>query len=123
MAATLTAWAPDRSEVIWINFNPSSGHEIPDWHPMLVSSTKTFNRHTGIVIGFPLTHSTFHADNPFAIPIITGPDQEKAYLLAFQPKSFDWQKRGAKPHPLGIGHERVLTSALKILGTICGNHP
>lgn len=119
MASTLSLWTPDRGEVIWINFSPSSGHETPDRHPMLVTSTKAFNQKTGIVIGFPMTHSAQHTDNPFGVRI-TSPRQETAYVLAFQPKSFDWQKRDAKPHPLGGGHEPVLKEALQVLDMICG---
>jgi hypothetical protein len=51
-----------------------------------------------IVIGFPMTHSARHSDNPFAVRIV-GPDREVAYILAFQPKSYDWQLRGARLHP------------------------
>lgn len=85
---------------------------------MLVASTRAFNERTGIVIGFPMTHADFHADNPFAIEI-DGP-KGRAYVLANQPKSFDWRARGAKKHPWGGGHSDRLDEALVILGQICG---
>ncbi|MDR2838181.1 MAG: type II toxin-antitoxin system PemK/MazF family toxin [Azonexus sp.] len=118
MTATLSLWAPERGDIVWIDHNPSVGREIPDRHPMLVMSTQTFNRKTGIVIGFPMTHSEMNADNPFAIPII-GPNQEKAYILAFQPKSFDWRQRDARLHPWGGGHDKALKRARQTLDTIC----
>jgi mRNA interferase MazF len=122
MISKANQWAPDRGEIIWIDCNPSIGREMPDIHPMLVSSTRTFNEKTGIVIGFPMTHAAFNADNPFAVTVL-GPNNEVAYILGFQPKSFDWRERNAKPHPWGDSHEQVLRSVLQILDTICGVCP
>lgn len=116
--AMLKAWTPERAEVIWIQHSPATGKEIPDLHPMLVSSTSAFNERTGLVIGFPMTHAEAHADNPFAIAI-EGP-KGIAYILANQPKSFDWRVRQAKRHPWGGGHHDELHEALAILGQICG---
>lgn len=88
-------------------------------HPMMVASTRAFNERTGIVIGFPMTHAEVNADNLFAVPV-KGPRDEVAYILAFQPKSFDWKARSARPHAWGGGHENVLEAALRKLDTICG---
>lgn len=57
-------------------------------------------------------------DNPFVVPI-QGP-KGAAFVLAFQPKSFDWRTRGGKPHPWGGGHGKQLKEALDILARICG---
>lgn len=112
-------WAPDRGEIIYINHSPHTGLEMPGVHALLVSSTKAFNVKTGIVIGFPMTHAAFNADNPFAIAV-KGPKDEIGYVLAFQPKSFDWEKRGATKHPWRHGHDNVLRAALEKLDAICG---
>lgn len=88
-------------------------------HPLLVTSTRAFNERTGIVIGFPMTHAEFNKDNPFAV-VLQGPKQETAYVLAFQPKSFDWRARQSTRHPWGGGHEQVLEAALAKLALICG---
>lgn len=114
-------WVPERAEVIFIQHSPAVGQEIPDWHPMLVASPMQFNDNTDVVIGFPMTHSAQHADDPFVvtIPGIKGP----AYILANQPKSFDWRTRGAKPHALGTGHFAELAEALQLLDDICGICP
>lgn len=85
---------------------------------MLVVSTSAFNARTGLVIGFPMTHSEMHRDNPFAVAI-DGP-KGQAFILGHQPKSFDWRARNAKPHPLGSGHQSRLEEALALLGQICG---
>ena len=82
-------------------------------------STKPFAERTGIVVDFPLTHSGRHADNPFAIAA-PGAKGETGYLLTHQPKSFDWRRRNARPHPWGTGHTKLLTAALKRFDTVFG---
>lgn len=114
-----TAWCPERAEIIYIQHSPHSGKEMPGLHPMLVSSTRAFNERTGIVIGFPMTHAEFNRDNPFAVAV-AGPNNEVGYILAFQPKSFDWRERKAGPHRWGGGHDAVLEAVLAKLAAICG---
>jgi mRNA interferase MazF len=96
--APKTRWCPDRRDVIWIDCNPQAGREMKDMHPLLVLSTRAFNERTGIVIGLPMTTASYNETNPFAIKT---PNAKGAagYILAHQPKSFDWRARHAKPHP------------------------
>lgn len=98
MENRLKSWAPDRRDMIWINFNPQAGNEMKDEHPMLVLSPKAFNEKTGIVIGLPMTHAKSNETNPFAIKYSIGRG-EPVYILTHQPKSFDWRIRSARPHP------------------------
>ena len=112
-------WVPERAEIIFIQYSPAVGEEMPDDHPMLVISTKAFNERTGLVVGFPMTHADRHADNPFAISA-PGAKGEPGYLLTHQPKSFDWRERSARPHPWGIGHNKLLVSALKRFDAVFG---
>lgn len=92
------AWVPDRCDMIWIDCNPQAGREMRDFHPLLVLSPQAFNQKTGIVIGLPMTTAAYNETNPFAVKV-TGPKGETVFILAHQPKSFDWRARGAKPHP------------------------
>ena len=119
MARKPATWSPERAEIIYFQHSPHVGKEMPGLHPLLVCSAKTFNERTGIVIGLPMTHAEFNADNPFAVTV-KGPKGEIGYVLAFQPKSFDWRQRRASPHPWGGPHHAVLAAALKRLDAICG---
>ena len=112
-------WIPERGEIIYVNHSPHAGKEMKGMHPLLVSSSQAFNERTGIVIGFPMTHAASNADNPFAVAV-KGPKDEVGYVLAFQPKSFDWEQRDAMQHPWGGGHINVLQAALEKLDAICG---
>lgn len=111
--------APDRADIVWIQHDPQVGKEMKGMHPMLVLSPKAFNERTGIVIGFPMTHAEFNADNPFAVAV-KGPKGEVGYVLCHQPKSFDWRLRGGGRHPWGRVPANILRAALEKLDAICG---
>ena len=115
------SWVPERQDVIWIDCNPQAGGEMRDLHPMLVLSPAAFNARTGLVIGLPMTTAAYNATNPFALAV--GPtDGRKAaktsYVLCHQPKSFDWQARGAKPHPQGRLADAAFAQACAVLNQI-----
>jgi len=111
------SWIPDRGEIIWINFNPQKGREMRDMHPMLVLSPKIFNNRTGIVIGLPMTTAEYNDTNPFAIKF-ENQNNITNYVLAHQPKSFDWRQRHAKPHPSKRAPHEVLATACEALNQI-----
>ena len=120
MLAAAPLWTPDRGDVIWIQFNPQAGpKEMKDEHPMLVLTTAQFNGRTGLVIGLPMTHAASNATNPFAVKYV-GPKNEVAYILTHQPKSFDWDERGARPHPWKRLPTRAFSDACEGLNQILG---
>ncbi|MDQ2928771.1 MAG: type II toxin-antitoxin system PemK/MazF family toxin [Pseudomonadota bacterium] len=103
--------------MIWIDFNPQVGSEMKDEHPMLVLSTKAFNERTGIVVGLPMTHAASNETNPFAVKYV-GLQRVIGYVLSHQPKSFDWRKRNARPHPWKHVSPTVFSSACEELNSI-----
>ena len=115
--STSSPWVPERGEVIFIEFNPQAGKEMPDLHPMLVFSARAFAEKTGLVAGFPMTHAAGHASNPFAVKTVD-PKGAPSYVLTHQPKSFDWRARNAKPHPMGTGHTKLLAEALELFNDV-----
>ena len=106
-------WAPDRLDLIWINGNPQARREMKDFHTLLVLSPRTFNERTGIVIGLPM----YNVTNPFALRI-DRPGKKTSYVLAHQPKSFDWRARDARPHPMRQAPEDVFSLACRALNQI-----
>ncbi len=126
MAGAPAGWVPERGDIIFINHSPAEGDEIPGEHPMLVASTRAFNDRTSLVIGFPMTHSERHDDNPFAFVIgnrngSTPPNP--SYVLAHQPKSFDWRARGGRPHGWGGGYVPEIEKAFDLVDTLCRPQP
>lgn len=111
------SWVPHRGEIIWIDFNPQSGREMRDKHPMLVLSPRNFNARTGIVIGLPMTTADYNSTNPFAVSF-EGAKGVTSYILAHQPKSFDWRERKAKLHPWKTAPKEVFAMACELLNQI-----
>ena len=119
MGAKKLAFVPERSDIVWIQYEPQAGKEMKGRHPMLIISTKAFVERTGQVIGFPMTHAEFNSDNPFAVAV-QGPKKEVGYVLCHQPKSFDWTARGGGQHPWKAAPKNVLNLAMSRLGAISG---
>ncbi|RZL86269.1 MAG: type II toxin-antitoxin system PemK/MazF family toxin [Variovorax sp.] len=117
MAVRTSRWTPDRGDVNWIDFNPQVGREMGDLHPMLVLSPKAFNDRTSLVIGLPMTTAAYNDTNPFAVRF-TGTKGVVSYVLAHQPKSFDWRARGGKAHPWKKVPSEVLEEARETLGQL-----
>jgi mRNA interferase MazF len=103
--------------MIWINHSPHAGQKMSREHPLLVLSPKAFNERTSIVIGLPMTHSALNESNPFAVKLV-GPKGEVCYILAHQPKSFDWRIRGAHAHPWKNVQPAILQAACEELNSI-----
>ncbi|SCU77082.1 putative PemK-like protein [Cupriavidus necator] len=110
-------WVPERRDIIWIDCNPQAGREMKDMHPMLVLSPQAFNERTSIVIGLPMTTAAYNETNPFAIKF-QGPKSKDSYVLAHQPKSFDWRARNAKVHPWKQAPLEVFAAACEQLNQI-----
>ncbi|QEZ48887.1 type II toxin-antitoxin system PemK/MazF family toxin [Cupriavidus oxalaticus] len=110
-------WVPERRDIIWIDCNPQAGREMKDMHPMLVLSPRPFNERTSIVIGLPMTTAAYNDTNPFAIKF-QGPKEKDSYVLAHQPKSFDWRARNAKAHPWKQAPLEVFSAACEQLNQI-----
>ena len=110
-------WVPDRRDIIWIDCNPQAGREMKDVHPLLVLSPADFNARTGIVIGLPMTTADYNRTNPFAVSFV-GPKGGESFILGHQPKSFDWRRRHAKPHPWKRAPDDIFAAACETLNQI-----
>ncbi len=48
-------YVPDKGDVVWLDFDSSSGKEMMKRRPAFVISRKAFNEHTGMAIVAPIT--------------------------------------------------------------------
>ena len=110
-------WVPDRGDIIWIDFDPQTGREMKSRHPMLVLSPRIVNDPTNIVIGLPMSSQSYNATNPFAVAL-QAEDGSIGYIITNQPKSFNWRRRRAEPHPWKQAPEEVFESACDKLNRI-----
>jgi len=86
-------YVPDRGDIVWLQFNPQTGHEQAGHRPALVLSPAAYNEKTGLMLCCPMTSRvkgySFEVGFPASFP-------ETGVVLADQVKSLDWRSRKAK---------------------------
>ncbi len=85
-------YVPDRGDLIWLNFDPQSGHEQKGKRPALVISPKEYNEKVGLGIFCPITSQ--EKGYPFEVKINNKKIQ--GVILSDQIKNLDWRKRNAE---------------------------
>jgi mRNA interferase MazF len=89
---TRKASAPDRGDLVWLNFTPQAGHEQAGHRPALILSPRSYNAKVGLALMCPVT--TAVKGYPFEVRL---PDGAKVsgVVLADQVRCLDWRARGA----------------------------
>jgi mRNA interferase MazF len=82
-------YIPERGDIVWLNFNPQSGHEQKGKRPAIVISPKEYNEKTGLGLFCPITSKV--KDYPFEVRIKN--KKIDGVVLSDQIKSLDWQTR------------------------------
>lgn len=88
----MVKYVPQKGDIVWLEFNPQSGHEQKGIRPALVISPETYNKVTGLCLFVPITSKI--KGYPFEVEINT--DKIKGVVLSDQIKSLDYKSRGAK---------------------------
>jgi mRNA interferase MazF len=84
-------YIPEAGDIVWINFDPQSGHEQAGHRPAVVLSPAFYNEKTSLILCCPMT--TKIKNYPFEV-MVAGPSP--SVVLADQLKSLDWRARGAR---------------------------
>jgi mRNA interferase MazF len=82
-------YIPERGDIVWLNFNPQSGHEQRGKRPAMVISPKEYNAKTGLGLFCPITSAI--KNYPFEVKIES--KKINGVVLADQIKSLDWETR------------------------------
>jgi mRNA interferase MazF len=86
-------YAPQRGDVVWLQFTPQAGHEQAGLRTALVVSPGPYNRKVGLAIVCPITGRI--KGYPFEVRLPEGLDVSGA-VLSDQVKSVDWRARRAR---------------------------
>jgi mRNA interferase MazF len=82
--------APERGDVVWIDFAPQSGREQAGRRPALVLTPARYNRLVGLLIACPVTRQAkgypFESPLPADLPV-------HGVVLADHIRSLDWRTR------------------------------
>ncbi|MED1790304.1 endoribonuclease MazF [Brevibacillus laterosporus] len=86
----MSSFIPDRGDLVYLNFNPQSGHEQAGRRPAIVLSPEAFNFATGFAVCCPITNQQkgypFEVTLPSTLKI-------RGVILSDQVKSLDWRSR------------------------------
>ncbi|MEK7201042.1 MAG: endoribonuclease MazF [Patescibacteria group bacterium] len=85
--------APDRGDVVSLQFTPQCGREQAGRRPALVLSPRSYNAKVGLAILCPITSHT--KGYPFEVTLPRGL-KTQGVVLADHVKSLDWHMRGAR---------------------------
>lgn len=103
--------APDRGDLVYLTFNPQSGHEQAGW-PGIVLSPRNFNEVTQMAVICPITNTV--KGWPFEVELPTGLVFQGA-ILTDQVKSLNWKARKVKIK--GQAPSEVVTDCLDKIHT------
>ncbi|MFP1771068.1 endoribonuclease MazF [Lonsdalea quercina] len=81
-------YIPDAGDIVWLDFDPQSGHEQAGHRPALVLTPEIYNEKVGLMLCCPMT--TKIKGYPFEVK-----NGANSAVLADQVKSLDWYARGA----------------------------
>jgi len=84
-------YIPERGDVIWINFDPTKGHEQKGRRPAVVLSSKIYNEPAGLLLACPV--SSRIKGYPYEV-VLTGKFQ--GAVLVDHIRSLDWRARPVK---------------------------
>jgi mRNA interferase MazF len=87
------SFIPKRGHIVWMDFDPQSGHEQAGRRPALVISPASYNEKIGLALLCPITSQV--KGYPFEVAIPKGMSVS-GVILADQIKSLDWKSREAE---------------------------
>ncbi len=86
-------YCPDAGDFIWIDLNPTLGHEQQGKRPAIVLSPRAYNEHTGLCVACAITNRA--KGFRFEVPILAG-GNITGVVLADQVRCLSWEARGAE---------------------------
>ena len=98
-----TLEAPKQGEVIWLDFDPQSGHEQAGRRPALVLSKTAYNKRIGRAFVCPITSKV--KGYPFEVVVQTA--SISGAVLSDHFKNVDWRARHAQNTGEFVAHAEL----------------
>ena len=88
---TKIGYTPSRGDIVWIDFDPTKGHEQGGRRPAIVVSLRAYNKISGRALFCPITSRSkgYVFEVPFA------GEKIKGAVLTDQVRTMNWSKRKA----------------------------
>ncbi len=82
---------PNQGDIVWLDFNPTKGHEQKGHRPALVVSPKSFNKLTGLSWVVPITSTK--RGHAFEVDIKGVKETVTGVAITHQIRSIDYKAR------------------------------
>lgn len=86
-------YSPDRGDIVWLDFDPRSGHEQKCRRPAIVLSPKIYNLKTSLALFCPITNQIKGYPFEVSLPAIFN---VSGVIISDQIKCLDWKVRNAE---------------------------
>mgnify|MGYP003312044420 CR=1 FL=1 len=86
-------YIPKQGDIVYLDFNPTKGHEQKGFRPAIVISNNTFNKHTSMSIVCPITSNTKYFPTHYELE---DTKKIKGSVLCEHIRSIDYEKRNIK---------------------------
>src|SRR3546814_4436647 len=84
-------YVPDTGDIVWLPFDPQTGHEQAGHRPAIVLSPAAYHKTRGMMICCPMTSQI--KGSPFEVVVSQAPPSAALSDLI---KSLDWKARGSR---------------------------
>ncbi len=90
MVAPTNRYIPDRGDIVYLDFDPTKGHEQRGHRPAFVLSPRIYNAKSSLALFMPITKQ----QKGYPFEILLPPElQTQGVILADQIKCLDWKAR------------------------------
>lgn len=93
MVGPTNAYIPDRGHLVYLDFNPTKGHEQRGHRPAFVLSPQRYNARSCLALFIPITRQ--QKGYPFEVSLPAGL-QIQGVMLSDQIKCLDWTVRNVQ---------------------------
>lgn len=89
MNLNIKKYIPDQGDIVWIDLEPTLGHEQKGYRPALVLTKLSLNQRNYMCIICPITSK----DKKFPFDIKLKNNKTKGFIMSDHIKSIDWRNR------------------------------
>lgn len=108
-------YIPERGDIVWLDLNPTRGHEQKGIRPTLVLSSRAFNQKIGLGMVCPITSRAkgYPFEVGFTVPEFGG------VVLVDQLRTVDWRERTVRYESF-VGRDVLAEVQHKVMQIIVG---
>lgn len=85
-------YVPQSGDIVWIDLNPTRGHEQAKLRPAVVISPKIYNSKTSLALMCPITSQ----EKGYPFEVVLKNKKVQGVVLVDQIRSLDWNARNAR---------------------------